>query len=699
MTTRNALLLLACSFLPALPATAQGPTSEEALGEIVVTAQRRTENLQDVPIQVSAFGAATIEQAGIRSTVDVLTLVPNVAFDQSFTYLNSFITVRGLSQINNADPPVAIVVDGVPQNNQKQARMELFDIERIEVLKGPQGGLYGRNALGGAINIVTRQPSNNFEGFLDARYGNGEAFNTSAAVSGPIVPDRLLFRVSGNFVRDGGRIENAFTGEPVDFIDHDAEGRGQLSFIPNDTMRFDLRGSFRDFRAGSIYDSIVSSGDANDMQPPRANIEGVTFGHIADASLKADIDAGGATFTSITAHTRLVERYRGDLDFSNPRDLPGGFLGLGFQAGQGQDLDLRITSQELRLVSDSSRPFRWVVGAFYLNQRRDLVTRAFVDLDGSIAQYDNPALRIINQEESNNNNAFALYGQFDWDIGEGLIFSAALRYDLEDRRQTNTVTGATRSRSFDDLQPKLTLTYRPSDDKLVYATFSTGFRSGGFNAPQVRIPIFEAETLDNYEVGFKSEWLDNRLRLNGAIFFSRNYNYQFFFIDAATASQIIGNLERVNIWGVEVEAQARVTRELELSAALGTTESNIRESSLFPTATGNYTPKTTPWTLNLTAQYIREIGADASLVLRADYQHRSRRYWQVDNLDVQDPVNMVNLRGGIDLGRFSVFAFGRNILNERFYADFNPGSFSGLPYDIGFRAQPATYGIEGRLRF
>src|SRR6185369_16524515 len=138
------------------------------LEEVVVTAQRRAERLQDVPVAVSAFTAADIAARGIESTRDVLPLTPNVTYDESFTIGNSFVSVRGVSQINNADSPVAVVVDGVPQNNQKQLRMELFDLERIEVLKGPQGALYGRNAIGGAINIVTRAPSNERVGWVQA---------------------------------------------------------------------------------------------------------------------------------------------------------------------------------------------------------------------------------------------------------------------------------------------------------------------------------------------------------------------------------------------------------------------------------------------------------------------------------------------------------------------------------------------------
>ncbi len=697
----KALLLGNAMLTPyaALAQTSQSGATGATPGDIVVTAQRRAQNLQDVPIQVTAIGAVTIERAGIKSTADALALVPNVSFDESFTYLNSFVTVRGISQINNADPPVAIVVDGVPQNNQKQARMDLFDIERIEVLKGPQGGLYGRNALGGAINIVTKQPSNSFEGFLDGSYGNGNAVDVNAAISGPLVKDALLFRISGSYKHDGGRIENIYTGDDVDFVHHDYSFRGQVNYNGIQNLKLDLRGDYRNFSAGGIYDSIVASGNANDIAPPRTNIEGLTFGHVTNGSFKFDYDLGGAILTGITGYSDIIEKYRGDVDFSNPRDLPGGFFGFGFQAGQGQNLSVEQISQELRLVSDSKAPFRYIFGGYYLHTDRDLTTRAFVDLNGSRAGFDNAALRLVNLQESNKNTAYAVYGQFDYDITDSLILSGALRYDRDHRQQQDVSTGAVRKRSFDSVQPKATLTYKIDPRKLIYATYSTGFRSGGFNAPTVAIPVFKDERLQNFEAGFKTSWLDRRLIINGAIYFERDKNYQFFFVDAATASQIIGNIDRVNIWGVELDAQALVADGLQLSASIGTTDTNIRRSALYPTAIGNHTPKTVPWSLNLAAQYSRPISDALNLILRADYKHNARKFWQVDNVDVQRAINLVNLRAGIESKTWSLYGFGRNIFNVRYYADYNPANFSGLPYDTGFRAQPATYGIEAKIKF
>ena len=691
----------------ASPALAQDEGEAEAtsLNTIVVTAQTREQELQDVPIQVAAFGEEQIEDAGITSTQDFVDLVPNVSFDDSFTYLNSFIVVRGVTQINNADSPVAVIVDGVPQNNQKQLKLNLFDLERIEVLKGPQGGLYGRNAIGGAINIVTKRPGDEFSGMARAIYGRGDLVNLSGALSAPIGEGAGL-RVSGNYLTDNGRIENSFTGEKVDFVDHDWEMRGRFVAELSPSIEVDLRASYRDFQAGGIYDAQVASGDANDIVDPSVNIEGLTFGDILEATMKWDFELGGGTLSSISGYTDITENYRGDLDFSNATDDPDGFAGLNLQLGQGQDLGVELLSQELRYVSDDTLPFRWIMGAYYLHTDRALQTRGFIDLEGTTTggvgsrdQIDNAGLVIINNNATNSNNAYAVYGNFEYDLTDSLILQGALRYDRDKREQTDLINGGSVSQSYDAVQPKITLTYRLSDDALVYGTYSTGFRSGGFNGPGTAIPVFEDEYLQNFEAGFKTSSLDNRLILNGAVYFSKSDDFQYFFVDATTASQIIGNIDKVDIFGIELEAQALVADGFQLFAGIGTTDTEIKENALDPTTVGNKTPKTTDFNGNFGFQYDAALTDDLDLLIRGDWELRGQKYWQIDNVDVQDAIDLVSLRVGIENDRFGLFFSADNILGEAYYADYNPANFAGLTEDIGFRAQPSTWSIEATVKF
>ncbi len=689
----------ACALLLPAGAMAQDTSttaSRQALPEIVVTSQRRAQKLQDVPISVNAFSARDIADAGITSTQDFINLTPNVSLDDSFTYGNTFVVVRGVTQINNADSPVAIVVDGVPQNNQKQLKMNLFDVERIEVLKGPQGALYGRNAIGGAINIVTKQPSNEFTGFAQVGYGRGDLFEALGGLSGPVVKDKLLFRIAGFYKQSDGLIDNSFLMRKVDFIDHDYSIRGKLLFTPTDDVTVDLRASYSDFQAGSIYDSIVDSGLANDFVDPRNDFLGVTDGDTTELTGKVDIDLGFARLTSITGYTDLYEQYRGDLDFGNPVDDPGGFLGLFGPVGQGQNLDVQMISQELRLTSPDDQRLRWIFGGYYIHTDRSLLTRAFLDFDHTPGQFETGFI-IVELNEDNNNDAWAVFGQADFDITDQLIISGALRFDEDRRDQDDLVGGGNRKKKFSSLQPKVTVTYNATEDALLYATYSTGFRSGGFNAPG--LGSFRDETLDNYEVGFKTSWFDNRFIFNAAGYFSQVDDFQFFFVDVARAAQVIGNIDKVDIKGLDIDFRSLIAPGLQFYGGVGVTDSKIKRSTARPMDVGNKTPKTTGWSMNLGAQYERPITDMLDGFIRIDYEHRGKKYWHTDNVHVQNPIDLLNLRVGVQTEAWSLTFWGRNLTDEDYFTDLNSPVFSGLPSVIGFRAPPRTYGIEGRVQF
>lgn len=695
LSKRAVLLATAAAFASVHAAAAQ---EVPVIEEVIVTAQQRSEVLSEVPIQVTAFTAQAISDAGIRSTADVISQVPNMTYDRGDTYRSSFITMRGLTQINNADPPIAFVLDGVPQTNQKQLGVNLFDLERIEVLKGPQGALYGRNAVGGAINVVTRTPSNQLEGFVQAGYGNGDTVDVSAGVSGALVPDKVLLRLSGSYKSSDGLTPNDFRGDHVDYIDHDYAVRGRMIIKPAEDLTIDLRAEHGDFRGGSNSYATVFSGDPNDFVNPQFNIPAYAEGDNTDITGKFDYDLGFATLTGVSAYSHFDQSNRADLDFRNPVNSPGGLFGLGFQAGQGQDLTLKTFSQELRLVSADDQPLRWLAGLYYLHTDRSLLTRGFIDINGDPAQIDNPALLIANNNETNDNSAYAAFTQIDYDLTPTLTLTGGLRYDEDRREQTNVVTRAVRKTSFDRLQPKVTLNWKPQDGRLAYATFSKGFRSGGFNAPNVSVPIFAAETLDNFELGFKSQWWNRRLNLNGAAYVMKVDNYQYFYVEAATASQIIDTIDKVEIRGLELEAQARLAAGLDASVAVGLIDSEIKRSK-FASDIGNKTPRTVPISINAAIQYRRSVANNVDGFVRLEYQHIGKKYWDADNASVQDAYDTVNARLGLEFGRYGFYAFGRNLFDAESYSEFFKPKYSGLDVAIGYPGVARTYGVEARVKF
>lgn len=675
-----------------------GPDGGAArLEPVIVQSQRRLERLQDVPISVKAFSSRQIEDMGITSTQDFVNLTPNMSFDNSLTYGNSFVVIRGVTQINNADSPVAVVVDGVPQNNQKQLKMNLFDIQRIEVLKGPQGALYGRNAIGGAINIETKKPTSERQSFAAIEVANGNSMQTTAGTTGELLP-KLLYRIDAQAKKSGGLLENTFRGDKVDAIDRDTTVRGRLIYTPVDDLSLDLRVNFNDFRAGANWDSVVRSSNPNDIRNPRSSILGKTLGQSSDVSLKADYQTSLGTLTSITGYTNLTERYRGDIDFSNPTDLPGGFLGLGIQAGQGQNLNTKMLSQEVRLTSADASPLRWIVGAYFLDTRRHLDTRLFVDATSDISQFDDPGKTVVNLQGEDHNRASAGFGQVDYDLSPGLTVSGALRFDRDGRHQKDLRTGSSRDAAFDSWQPKVTLTKHFDGDNLAYATYSTGFRSGGFNSPG--LASFRPESLANYELGAKTTLLDKRMILNGAVFYSKSKNFQFFYVDAGSGSQVISNIDRVRIQGADIDFRYLPTRGLEFDGGIGITDGIIARNSVDPGSVGHHTPKNVPIKLNFGVQYLKAVTDTLNGFVRLDVEHRGKKYWHPDNVAVADPMTLFGVRFGVrgQDDKWGMTFYGKNLTNKHYYADYNSAKYSGLPYDIGSLAPLRMYGLELKFR-
>nr|VFJ48166.1 MAG: iron complex outermembrane recepter protein [Candidatus Kentron sp. FW] len=654
------------------------------LEEVSVTAEKRVEKLQDVPISVTAFSADAIVKAGIEDTQDFISLTPNVTLDDSYTIGNTFVTVRGVSQLNNIDSPMAIVVDGVPQNNQKQLKQELFDIERIEVLRGPQGSSYGRNAIGGAINIITKGPTREREGYVKTGIFNGNGKTVSGAISGPLVEDTLLYRLSGNYKDSDGLVDNAFLGTEADWYEA-TDLRAQLRWLATDNLSVDVVYQTSNMEGGAIYDSLLvnpgtypnktNSRNTNNVIEPSMNTPGISEKRTSEFHIKSDLELDAGTLTYLFGYTDLEEDYYGDIDFEETKIDE-----------QFQDLNVELISHELRWTSPDEERFRWIAGAFHQDTDRTLKG------GGALPSISVPPYSYTNDNE---NTAWAVFGQAEYDLTDRLELSGSLRYDRDERKQVS----AGLEETFDAWQPKTTLSYKLTDDNLVYATYGVGFRSGGFNSNG---SMFKDETLDNYEIGTKNTFFDRRLVVNGAAYFAQSDDFQFFYVASTPTGlrQIISNIDEVDIKGLELEFQGLITDNLQVFGGIGITDTEIRKSQGRPQDVGNHTPKNTLYTANLGAQYGFGLGpVDAGL--RVDMERRGKKYWHSDNVEVQDPVTLYNARFTLERGDFQLVFWGKNLSDERYYTDFNDITFSGFPSgdDIGFINQPRSFGMDVRYDF
>ncbi len=690
--------------------------------EIVVSALRRDQNLQDVPAAVTAFNAETIENAGIERPLDFINLTSNVNLVETQNSGNAFIIIRGITQARNSEPSVAVVIDGVQQVNPAAFNQELVDIAQIEVLKGPQGGLYGRNAIGGAIIITSQKPTDVFSGSFKAGIDNGFGWNVRAGVSGPL-SDTVKFRLSGSYRDTEGYLRNTFLNEDADPV-KDLSVRGNLLVEPGNGWTADLRASYARLETQALYFNIVN--DVNDTSLPiRVNNRGINNRDILNVAAKFAYEGEGFTATSITSYDTVKEILTGDAFNFLPFDesLLVAVLGLPFDLAQSQYLNVKAVSQEIRIESPKNEKLFWMVGGYYIDTQRYISTGNLLDFQqGVFPVYRTPSTNPASPQstflaDSQNNFAWAVFANLGYEFSDQFRVDASLRYDRDKRINTTLTptaflpnvpgfpqgaTGEKRRAVFDDIQPKITLTYQPSDDVTLYGGYSRGFRSGGFNQTGVGgvassngivgvSDLFEAETATTFEAGVKTRLLDRKLTLNAAAYSTLSRNSYFFVFLAANSTQNLGNVPKTRIQGFEVEANFRPTPDIQLNAAAGYTFSEIKE---FPDATaiGNEAPLISRYTYNLGAQFTPELSAGLNGLLRVDYRRTGRTWWEPFNTTVRQPVDLVDARVGVNSDSWSVAAFANNVFNEKYNAEFSPGGFV-------FKARPRIYGLEASYKF
>jgi iron complex outermembrane receptor protein len=738
MNINKRLLMLACS--TALCATvpdlhAQTPNATSSLEEVIVTARKRDETSLNVPVAVNVFTAADIQAAGIERPQDFIDLTPNMTLVQTQNQGTSFVTVRGISQARNSEPSVAVVIDGVAMANPSQFNQELIDIESIQVLKGPQGALYGRNAIGGAIIINSKQPTDEFEGRLSAGYDSGPGYKLGATVSGPI-SDTLKYRATVSYLDTDGYINNPFLHEDADPYE-DLSARGLLVWEPNDGFRADLRAYVSNVSTQALYFNIVES--VNDTHlPVRVNNRGVNDRDLSGASLKLDWTAKWGTITSVTAYDKLEEILTGDQFNFLPINESVLFQFFGADQAQHQFLDVDAVSQELRFTSPADRSVRWIFGAYAIQTDRFISTGNVIDIgDGIVPEVKRtplpkfvfptcfpPACRQFSYlADSQDNFAWAVFGDVDFDITDRLEGSLALRYDNDERENTTETPaeflptptafpGQVRKHTWDELQPKVTLRYKPAADRTLYIGYSRGFRSGGFNQTGVgaaNIPgindLFDKETADTYEAGFKGEFMDRRLATNLSLYYTKANGSYYFVFDPNTSTQNLGNLGDVDYKGFEAEITARVTDSFDAYLGVGYTDSEIKQSDRDPNDVGNQAPLVSEYSINLGLAYRHQMAAfgGASAFIRTDLDVTGPTWFYPDNFTERDTVSVLNLRLGLESKSWSVTAWAKNLNDEDYNAEWSPGPQffpnPGYTNNFVFKALPRRWGVDLAYRF
>lgn len=655
-------------------------THESTLEEIIVTARRREETLQEVPASITVLTADVIQKAGIVNMADVALLVPNLNFRKGFRAGVPDISIRGIATPQDGELPVAVLVDGVQAPSLEFLAQDMLDISSIEVLRGPQGALYGRGAIAGAILINTEEPTNDFQNRALLSYGSGNTFRFVDSLSGPISEGKIWGKFTLSRRTSDGLIDDLGTGVPADWY-RQTSGRGELKSQFSDTTTVRLRAAYTEGTEGAAYQSVFANDAIGTFPHPNRQQNGRDKRRVESYSLSVDHDTSAGTLTSISQWA------------SSYSDLLASSL-VANNITQHNTVENQAFNQDLRLASANTEPVQWMVGAFYQYRKIDNTLQVFGTPGGPL-----DGLTFVTREGYGTSKAYAFYSQISVDLSQTINITGALRYDNDDRYDIDRLIPASPVKaSFSKLQPQITARYIPNDEFMVYATIGKGFRSGGFNgygdALAFNLPrLFKPETNTNYELGFKATLLDSHLTANVSVYHMDFKNQQLFLVSSAPPSRNVVNVAKTSLDGGEVELNFRPIDSVSLYGSLGINDATVDDFDGTDRFIGNTTPNTYKYTANVGVQYEAALSPAAQAVLRIDYSKLGDIIYDVSGSPSYGPTNWLNARASVQFGNWSVVLWGRNLTDENQFTVVNPNS-SGAGTSTGYLAQPRMVGIE-----
>ncbi|PHR57032.1 MAG: TonB-dependent receptor [Robiginitomaculum sp.] len=759
MTSINHYLLSGVAAL----AICSAPTTQafaQALDEIVVTATRREKNVQDIPISVAVLGAQEIAKADIHGADGIANNVPGFQFSE-FAPGQALFSMRGVGSFDDGaglDNSVALFLDGVYVGRGAGVNFDMFDLERIEVLKGPQGALFGRNTIGGAISVVTQKPSDEFTAKLSLTGGNEGTFRAQGLVSGPIA-ENLSGKIVVSHRRHDGFVRNTHLNKDVANEDNTSV-RGQLRFqtensdwiVSADYMKDDTEdaGRFVVKNGNFDYKGAAATLGADKPWTTASPIEGYNDRESKGLSLTGDINFDKGVLTTITAF-RDVETDWGMPSVGAP--LGGGFnVAAGVFGADVQDAIAETVdtfSQEIRWTSDTDGNFEYVVGAFYFTEDTDRTEEFKIDFN-SVASgqitVGNEYVRTQNESTS-----YAVYGQGNWDFADQWSLLAGGRYshDKKDYIATAVNCGlasiddanspfkdfapcagvardgsgslgviaeafeAGAKESWSDFSPMASLQYRPNGDVMLFGTIATGYKSGGFAGSQgvetaATLPV-SPEGVINYEIGVKSYLADRTIRLNATAFYMDYKDLQVVRFGPVAGSTFgsfqTTNVGKASIKGFEVEADWAVSENLTLNGSYAYLDSEAKELKL-QTFTGTADFSGLPLrqapkhSYNFVVDYdLPLMGNKGDVNLHANLSHTGESH--NDFATASQTINEARtlLDGSVSWTapntNYKLALWAKNLTNEAYVSH----SYFIGPGTIGTWGAPRTYGVTATVSY
>lgn len=726
------------------PASAQEEdtaANRTSLEEVVVTARKREESLQDTPISVTALTSADLEARGFVRLDDLNGAAPNVGWQSSpaggTSTANFFI--RGVGQfdfISTSDQSVGLYLDAVYLPRSIGAALDVVDVERIEILRGPQGTLFGRNTIGGAIQVITKAPGDHLEGSVATTVGSRDRADVKAHINLP-VGEKAAARIAVASLNQDGYGRRLLTGADTGNVNNDAI-HGQFRWHPTDAWEVLVSADASRRRGHAASENLKSNDDTNSFAAlynmlylapqgfPLINAANFVTGDPrkswSGAPNRDDYDTRGASTTlrwdasealeikSITAWRSLESASAFDFD-----GTPYPFLDQSVAVDQSQ------WSQELQLSGQGfDSRLNWLVGAYYF--REDVTENQLGWLLGSIARtgsglydFETTGLGLgYTTYLAQITDSYALYGQGTYQLTDRLSFTAGARYTLERKELDSANTGGlvrgpvTVDDDWNAFTPKLGAEFKIDRNKLLYVSVAKGFRSGGFNGREAATAIpdsYEPEYITAYEAGLKSDLLERALRLNLSSYYY-DYNDKQGVALKPNATVTVGNIGKVEMYGLEMEATAIPMRGLQLSLGVGYGHHEIKEVD----ASGSLTlrPDTKlenapEWTGNAALTYTMDLASAGALSFYLDARYKSAHEFMVPNYpnEGEAAYTVSNARVGFTSasGTWELQAFVLNLTDES-YAVFTESTIGfGFPGVIANYGRPREWGLTAKYNF
>lgn len=696
-------------------ATPADSPAQPQITEILVTASKMgVTNLQDTPLSITAFTADTLDKSGIKDIRDLAGSTPNLVVAQNTAFAQIYIRGVGSNNIYaGSDPSTTLHVDGVYIARPVAAFSNFLDVERIEVLRGPQGTLYGRNSLGGTINVISRLPDDDFQLKAQLTTGNYGLIRGESYISGPIIEDKLAVSLSAMASEHDGYFKN-IVASGNDRGSEDAWGtRLQVRATPTDALEMILRADYLNDTGISVGNQALLTAfrpvAGGPMDPVTESIRGNWHKVALNDPSTMDRTLSGVSGEinyelSPAVVIKSLSAYReSDLDYANDTDATDLRRQITSQLESQRQL-----SQELN-VSGVLERFKYVTGLYYFEED--------INASSDVIAYN--LNRVTNAAPTVNTRAWAGYGQGSYDLTERLTATAGIRYtdekkDFDQHLNIYTLsTGASQATypriylnqgHYKAWTPKFGVDLRLTDDVMLYTSATRGFKSGGFNySSGTAAQGFAPETMWAYEVGIKSEFADRRVRLNASGFYYdyKNLQVQSFLIPGLLD---ITNASNAKVKGLELELLTRPVAGLDLGGSITTLDATYQDypqapiPGVSPTVTFDASGKTLnsapKLTYNLFGQYTADLSVGGSLFVRGEYSSRGRQYFTAvnDNIQTMPDYSLINASIGYTSPdeRWQALLFGRNLANTEYLV--STGAFTAVP--SGTPGDPRTYGIR-----